>query len=119
MARPRKTHFTIKIKNNNIKLTLGKLIGKKAKIMVAWGIMGVSFATKIITDKGAVDTGKLKGSITYEIENGDTMCLGTPVTYGKYVELGTYKMRARPFILPAIKEKMPEYRKVARSILKE
>lgn len=115
----RKTNFEIKIKNNNIKVTLGELMAKRLRILVAWGIMGVSFATKIITREGAVDTGRLRASITYEIEGEDTMCLGTPVEYGKYVELGTYKMRARPFILPAIKNNMQEYRKIAEKILKE
>lgn len=113
------TNFKIEIKNNNIKLTLGELASKKGRILVAWGIKAVSLATSIITKKGAVDTGRLRASITYNIEGDNTMCLGTPVEYGKYVELGTYKMKARPFILPAIKDNMNEYKSIANNILKE
>ena len=64
----------------------------------------------------AVDTGRLKNSITYATSNGigpfkglvidkpsgkapkDTVQIGTNVEYGIYVDKGTYKAKAQPFI---------------------
>lgn len=52
-----------------------------------------------------VDTGRLRSSITNEIgEDGDGLVatIGTNVEYAPYVELGTSKMAAQPFLLPAL-----------------
>lgn len=44
--------------------------------------------------------GRLRSSISYT--PGYLKCsVGTNVEYGPYVELGTYKMAARPFLFPA------------------
>lgn len=50
-----------------------------------------------------VDTGRLRGSITSDVSNIDEYeCeVGTNVEYASYVEYGTYKMAARPFLRPA------------------
>ena len=47
-----------------------------------------------------VDTGNLRNSITHT-SDGKAAYIGTNVTYGKYVELGTVKMAAQPFLRPA------------------
>jgi HK97 gp10 family phage protein len=44
-----------------------------------------------------VDTGRLQGSITYEV-NGTEGAVGTNVEYAPYVHDGTSKMSARPFL---------------------
>lgn len=52
-----------------------------------------------------VDTGRLRSSITNEIgqDGGGLVALiGTNVEYAPYVELGTSKMAAQPFLLPAL-----------------
>lgn len=51
----------------------------------------------------AVDTGRLRGSITTDkryIQKFLVM-VGTNVDYGPYVEFGTKKMDARPYLFPA------------------
>ena len=53
-----------------------------------------------------VDTGRLKSSLTTAEDKGRgyfTVKVGTNVNYGKYVEFGTRKMRAQPYLLPAFK----------------
>lgn len=54
----------------------------------------------------AVDTGRLKGSITHEVgERKDEVYtrVGTNVKYATYVEFGTYKMNPRPFLRLGLK----------------
>lgn len=52
-----------------------------------------------------VDTGRLRASITSALEeDGDTIkaVIGTDVEYAPYVEFGTVRMVAKPFLLPAL-----------------
>jgi len=52
-----------------------------------------------------VDTGRLRSSITNELgQDGEGLVatIGTNVEYAPYVELGTSKMAAQPFLLPAL-----------------
>lgn len=56
-----------------------------------------------------VDTGNLRNSITHEKEDDRTEVIGSNVEYAPYVELGTYRMKARPYIRPAIENHVKEY----------
>ena len=51
-----------------------------------------------------VDTGRLRSSITSQIErDGATIVgvVGTDVEYASFVEFGTQRMEAQPFLVPA------------------
>lgn len=53
----------------------------------------------------AVDTGRLRSSITHDvrIERGGVIGrVGTNVEYAPHLELGTSRMAARPFLRPAV-----------------
>lgn len=67
-------------------------------------------------DDCPVDTGRLKGSITYEV-SGEDVYIGTNVEYAPYVELGTYKQRAQPFLRPAAQNHTDEYRTILKDSL--
>lgn len=45
-----------------------------------------------------VDTGRLRSSIHYDKASGT---VGSNVTYAPFIELGTRRMRAQPFLFPA------------------
>lgn len=60
-------------------------------------------AIKNVTDMGAVDSGRLKNSITHETDKNEFVTrIGTNVEYAKFVELGTVKNSPRPFLRFAI-----------------
>lgn len=73
------------------------------------------FTKKKIVERSApgefprLDTGELRRSITWEI-SGSVARVGTNKIYGKYLELGTRHMEARPFLRPTL---MQNSRKVA------
>lgn len=60
-----------------------------------------------------VDTGRLKNSITHEVEgDGRAVVIGSNVEYAPFVELGTVKMSARPYLRPAVENHTAEYQNV-------
>jgi HK97 gp10 family phage protein len=54
----------------------------------------------------AVDTGRLRASITHTLperdERGLRVRVGTDVEYARYLEFGTRRMAPRPFLRPAM-----------------
>ena len=56
-----------------------------------------------------VDTGRLRNSITHEVD-GNGVYIGSNVEYAPYVELGTSKQKAQPFLKPAATEHSGTYK---------
>jgi HK97 gp10 family phage protein len=69
------------------------------------------------TENAPVDTGRLRNSITHEVE-GRYAVIGTPVEYAPHVELGTSKAKAQPFLRPAVEENINEIKKIIENGLK-
>lgn len=86
-----------------------------------------------------VDTGRLRNSITYATEKthdegsppakdedyelhgtpeAGTVYIGTNVEYAPYVELGTSKQDAQPFLKPAVLNNTGKYKKIFESHFK-
>lgn len=63
-----------------------------------------------------VDTGNLRNSITH-VEDKSASYIGTNVVYGKYVELGTHRAPAQPFLKPAATEHAQTYRNIVKDEL--
>ena len=82
-----------------------QVIKKEAvRIALVRGALKVELAAKeMCTEMGAVDTGRLRGSITTDKRYIQKFLvrIGTNVDYGIYVEFGTKKMDARPYLFPA------------------
>ena len=77
-----------------------------------------------------VDTGRLRNSITYTLGGGGygfpgmgasagrELSVGSDVEYAAYVELGTSRTRAQPFLRPAAESYADEYRNIVENHLR-
>lgn len=109
--------------------------GAIEKALEEIGITLEAYAKLIATQKHIVDTGRLRNSITHATK-GDagqanysdnhgktysdgsaqgtpeakTVYVGTNVEYAPYIEYGTTKQVARPFLHPAVTEHVDEYK---------
>lgn len=66
-----------------------------------------------------VATGRLKNSLTHSPEGKYTEVIGTDVEYAIYVEAGTSRQRAQPFLKPALVNHVGEYEKIIKSVLSD
>lgn len=67
-----------------------------------------------------VDTGNLRNSITHAVEGSeDAVYVGTNVEYAPYVEMGTRRTAAQPFLRPAATEHGSTYRSILKRNLEE
>lgn len=79
------------------------------------GILAEGYAIK----KCPVDTGRLRGSISHGVsEEEQCAFIGTNVEYAPYVEMGTSRMKAKPFFKPAVNNHQAEYRAIFEECLK-
>lgn len=64
-----------------------------------------------------VDTGNLRSSYTHESDQ-EHMTVGTDVEYGKYQELGTYKMTAQPHLRPSFERNITQFKSIVEGNLR-
>lgn len=72
-------------------------------------------------EKAPVDTGYLKGGISNKVfKNGSKVdgYVYATAEYAPYLELGTRKMKAKPFLYPALSENQSAIRKIFQEALK-
>ena len=67
---------------------------------------------------GYVRTGRLRNSLTHSVAmNEKAVYIGSAVEYAAYVELGTSRMRARPYLRPAVTNYTDEYKNLIKQAL--
>lgn len=82
-----------------------KMNAAQLKALDNYGKHWKSVVQRIIKQKGVYDTGRLHDSMDYQIDTENkTIKTGTDVPYAQYNELGTWKMAARPFLVPSLEE---------------
>ena len=64
-----------------------------------------------------VDTGRLRNSITHQQYDDNTEVIGSNVEYAPYVELGTKKQLAKPYLRPAAEGHTAEYKLIIKSVM--
>lgn len=109
------------------------------------GLQGENYAKQLAPSPGKYGTGNLKNSITHQVfPSEQEVHIGTPVEYGKYLELGTGKyatqgggrptpwawqddkgnwhmthgQRAKPYLKPAVADNASTYQQIIEGELK-
>ena len=89
---------------DNSALALDTLRAAKEAALEEIGLAAEGFAKKLCP----VDTGRLRNSISHAT-SGDDEYIGTNVEYAPYVELGTHRTPAQPYLKPAVAEHRDTY----------
>ena len=110
--------------HSNVKQALEELQQKKNRTLEILGGKAESYAKKNApvgtpesTGIPGYHGGTLRNSITHQQFDNDTEIIGSNVEYAPFVELGTYKMAARPFLRRAIAEHTAEYKAIISRVL--
>ena len=86
---------------------MSKLIAQLSEIGLAFTVDDLAEGALVIAQQAEnncpVDTGYLRSTVFVQ-ENGDDVEIGFEAPYASYVEFGTYKMAAQPFLRPAFDE---------------
>ena len=86
-----------------------------ARALEAIGLQAEGYAKM----KCPVDTGNLRNSITHTTDVDEKAAyIGSNVEYAAYVEYGTQKTKAQPYLKPAVVNHVDEYRQLAEYYLK-
>ena len=100
--------IVIKI-NDKSKDVLSKLDSIVIPMLEECGLVCEGYAKQVVR----VDTGNLRNSITHTVsEEERKVYTGTNVEYAAYVEKGTSRSRAYPYLEPAMADHVPEYESI-------
>ena len=103
---------SIQITADNTDEVLRLMESAKAAALEEMGQVGETYAKM----KCPVDTGRLRNSITHT-SDGKSAYVGTNVEYAPYVEYGTVKTTAQPFLKPAATEHTDTYKAIVKKHL--
>lgn len=85
------------------------------RVLEAIGLQAEGYAKMLCP----VDTGRLRNSITHTVDVDEKKAyVGTNVEYAAYVEMGTSKTKAQPYLQPAVYNHADEYSKMVEHFLK-
>lgn len=103
----------IKITDNSGKVK-EELEAAVKKALTACGLTAQSYAKNLCP----VDTGNLRNSLTYEVDEDEQAAyIGTNVEYASFVEFGTYKQKAQPYLEPAVADHTQEYEQLIKKAM--
>lgn len=97
----------IMIRVDNTDKVIRELQDKIQIALEECGLVAEGYAKRLCP----VDTGNLRNSITHT-QSGNVEYIGTNVEYGPYVEMGTSRTKAQPFLKPAAANHVDEYRHI-------
>lgn len=99
---------TIEVKIDNTNTVLERVGDVKVRALMRCGAQVENYAKQ----DAPVDTGRLRNSIQHEMENDDTVDIGTDVEYAIYQELGTSKVKEKRFLTNGVRNHINEYKKI-------
>jgi HK97 gp10 family phage protein len=89
---------------------------RKHKMEMALTAVGAA-AEGHAKDYCPVDTGRLRNSIS-NTHDDDSAYIGSNVEYAAYVELGTSRRKAKPYLKPAVTQHTAEYKSLVQEAFK-
>ena len=104
--------ITVKVVKIKLDNAIANLPGVAAKISRDCATNAMNYAKRVVP----VDTGFLRSSITMS-SAGNTATVTAAAGYALFVELGTHKMAAQPYLIPGL-EQVP-WSSIIRRNLKE
>lgn len=110
------TDVSLQVAENNARQISEATDQALARALESIGLAAEGYAKRACP----VDTGNLRNSITHQLDVGDkSVYVGTSVEYAPYVEMGTSRTAAQPFLRPAATEHEGTYRGILRRALGE
>lgn len=109
---------TIRIKVNNIDRAKAECAEAVKRALLICGNNWENHAKDLVP----VDTGRLKNSLTHEMQDEDTVAVGTNVEYAEYVEFGdrmSHRVGQAHFLRNAGQNNVAEYGSIIESELKK
>ena len=107
--------MALEIRTDNTELVVDEINEAVLRALELIGMAAEGYAK----DLCPVDTGNLRNSITHVVdESNGAVYIGTNVEYAPYVELGTIKMAAQPYLKPAAADHNQTYRNILKDELK-
>ena len=102
----------------NIRITdNSELVGEEFQQACERALTRIGFQAETYAKRECpVDTGNLRNSITNAVDDKSAY-VGTNVEYAPYVELGTSRAKAQPFIKPAATEHSDVYKRIVQDEL--
>lgn len=131
-------NIELKIEDNS-SLVLQELEKKMPEMLNATGTELYKSITNFMVEDNIIDTGRLKGSISYstpynnynapsvantpndfikDVKERNTVVYGSNVEYASFVETGTSRQRARHYLKTGTNRAVPIIKKVVENILK-
>ena len=100
---------TIEVKIDNSNTVLENLADVKVRALMKCGAIVENYAKQ----DAPVDTGRLRNSIQHEMEDGDTVDIGTDVEYAIFQELGTSRgITEKRFLTNGVRNHISEYKTI-------
>ena len=100
---------TIEVKIDNTNTVLENLADVKVRALMKCGAIVENYAKQ----DAPVDTGYLRNSIQHEMEDGDTVDIGTDVEYAIFQELGTSRgITEKRFLTNGVRNHISEYKQI-------
>ncbi len=100
---------TVEMRIDNINTVLENLKDVKVRALMRCGAIVENYAKQ----DSPVDTGRLRNSIHHEMENDDTVDIGTDVEYAIFQELGTSRgIKEKRYLTNAVRNHIGEYQRI-------
>ncbi len=107
-------HGLVEVREDNTRAVADAIDQAVARALEKIGLAAEGYAKRACP----VDTGRLRNSVTHLTKPAEkSVYVGTNVEYAPYVELGTSRTKAQPFLRPAAADHAAVYRSILKSEL--